>query len=134
MEVDDGKPKPPSTDGGETGVAAPAASGAPSRPLKVRIKTIKTSTGGITRTVTRVAPKGGAAGKGLDPKAQTGERKVLGNKAQKLEASPGHMTTTSQKVSALNALPKTVKRFQIACFGQSSIQNPKIFNILIKLN
>uniref|UniRef100_A0A3Q3KFF6 C2H2-type domain-containing protein n=1 Tax=Monopterus albus TaxID=43700 RepID=A0A3Q3KFF6_MONAL len=106
MEVDDDKPKPLSTDGGEAGIAAPAASGAPSRPLKVRIKTIKTSTGGITRTVTRVAPKGGAAGKSLDPKAQTGERKVLGNKANKAEVSPGHMmTTTSQKVSALNALP-----------------------------
>ncbi|TKS88327.1 Zinc finger protein 687b [Collichthys lucidus] len=126
MEVDDGKSKPLSTDGGEAGVAAAtAASGAPSRPLKVRIKTIKTSTGGITRTVTRVAPKGGAAGKGLDPKGQAGERKVLGNKAQKLEASPGHMTTTtSQKVSALNALPvSTLAASSVMLAAATKVQN-----------
>lgn len=122
MEVDDGKPKP---DGGEAGVAAaPSASGAPSRPLKVRIKTIKTSTGGITRTVTRVAPKGGTAGKGLDPKAQIGERKVLGNKAQKPDASPGHMTTTSQKVSALNALPvSTLAASSVMLAAATKVQN-----------
>ncbi|XP_019957506.2 zinc finger protein 687b isoform X1 [Paralichthys olivaceus] len=120
MEVDDGKPKPPSTDGD---VPAPAASGAPSRPLKVRIKTIKTSTGGITRTVTRVAPKGAAA-KGLDAKAQSGERKLLGNKAQKLEASPGHMTTTSQKVSALNALPvSTLAASSVMLAAATKVQN-----------
>ncbi|KAM8841071.1 zinc finger protein 687b isoform 1-T2 [Spinachia spinachia] len=124
MEVDDGKPKSLSTDGGEAGVAAPAASGAPARPLKVRIKTIKTSTGGITRTVTRVAPKGGAAGKGLDPKAQSGERKVLGNKAQKLEASQAHITTTSQKVSALNALPvSTLAASSVMLAAATKVQN-----------
>ncbi|XP_029370577.1 zinc finger protein 687b isoform X1 [Echeneis naucrates] len=124
MEVDAGKPKPVSTDSGEAGEAAPAASGAPSRPLKVRIKTIKTSTGGITRTVTRVAPKGGAAGKGLDPKAQSGERRMLGNKAQKLEASPGHMTTTSQKVSALNALPvSTLAASSVMLAAATKVQN-----------
>lgn len=122
MEVDDGKPKP---DGGEAGIAAaPSASGAPSRPLKVRIKTIKTSTGGITRTVTRVAPKGGTAGKGLDPKAQIGERKVLGNKAQKLDASTGHMTVTSQKVSALNALPvSTLAASSVMLAAATKVQN-----------
>lgn len=124
MEVDDGKPKPLTADGGEAAVSAPAASGAPSRPLKVRIKTIKTSTGGITRTVTRVAPKGGAAGKGLDPKGQTGERKVLGSKAQKLEASPGHITTASQKVSALNALPvSTLAASSVMLAAATKVQN-----------
>ncbi|XP_076847326.1 zinc finger protein 687a isoform X2 [Brachyhypopomus gauderio] len=52
----------------------------PSRPLKVRIKTIKSLTGNITRTVTRVAPKGAAGGatKGPDGvKIQLGARKVL---------------------------------------------------------
>ncbi|XP_041823204.1 zinc finger protein 687b isoform X2 [Melanotaenia boesemani] len=123
MEVGDGKPKPQPTDG-EVGVTAPAASGAPSRPLKVRIKTIKTSTGGITRTVTRVAPKGIAAGKSLDPKAQTGERKALGNKAQKAEASPGHMTTTNQKVSALNALPvSTLAASSVMLAAATKVQN-----------
>ncbi|XP_033980729.1 zinc finger protein 687b isoform X2 [Trematomus bernacchii] len=119
MDVDDGKPKPLSTDGGKA-AAAPAA-GAPARPLKVRIKTIKTSTGGITRTVTRVAAKGGAAGKGLDPK--TGERKVVGNKAQKLD-SPGHMTTNSQKVTALNALPvSTLAASSVMLAAATKVQN-----------
>ncbi|KAM6899888.1 zinc finger protein 687b isoform 2-T2 [Xenentodon cancila] len=124
MEVDDNKPKPLPSDGGESGIAAPAASGAPSRPLKVRIKTIKTSTGGITRTVTRVAPKGSPAGKGLDPKAQTGERKVLGNKASKPESSGGHITTTSQKVSALNALPvSTLAASSVMLAAATKVQN-----------
>ncbi|XP_072227259.1 zinc finger protein 687b isoform X2 [Leuresthes tenuis] len=124
MEVGDDKSKPLPTDGGETGISAPAASGAPSRPLKVRIKTIKTSTGGITRTVTRVAPKGGAAGKGLDSKPQAGERKALGNKTQKPEASPGHMTTTSQKVSALNALPvSTLAASSVMLAAATKVQN-----------
>ncbi|XP_065326794.1 zinc finger protein 687b isoform X2 [Pelmatolapia mariae] len=124
MEVDDGKTKPVSTDAGDAGDATPAASGTPSRPLKVRIKTIKTSTGGITRTVTRVAPKGGAAGKGADPKAQAGERKVLGNKAQKPESSPGHMTTPSQKVSALNALPvSTLAASSVMLAAATKVQN-----------
>lgn len=38
------------------------SSAVPSRPLKVRIKTVKTPTGNITRTVTRVAAKGAAVG------------------------------------------------------------------------
>ena len=72
MEVDEAKTKPESTGGGGVGTPATQSPGAPSRPLKVRIKTIKTSTGGITRTVTRVAPKGGAAaaGKGLEGKGR----------------------------------------------------------------
>lgn len=124
MEVDDGKTKPLATDTGEAVDATPAASGAPSRPLKVRIKTIKTSTGGITRTVTRVAPKGGAAGKSGDPKAQTGERKALGNKAQKPESTPGHMTTPSPKVSALNALPvSTLAASSVMLAAATKVQN-----------
>ncbi|KAM4550481.1 zinc finger protein 687b isoform 1-T1 [Fundulus diaphanus] len=124
MEVDDGKSKPPSADGGETGSAAPAPPGAPARPLKVRIKTIKTSTGGITRTVTRVASKGGAGGKGLDPKAQTGEHKLLANKAQKPEASPALTTTSSQKVSALNALPvSTLAASSVMLAAATKVQN-----------
>lgn len=45
-----------------------SSSAVPSRPLKVRIKTVKTPTGNITRTVTRVAAKGAAVGisKGSD--------------------------------------------------------------------
>ncbi|RVE67233.1 hypothetical protein OJAV_G00115470 [Oryzias javanicus] len=108
MEVSDGRTK---ADGGDAG-AAPAPPGAPSRPLKVRIKTIKTSSGGITRTVTRVAPKG----KGVDAKAQGGERKFLGN--QKPEA------TTSQKVSALNALPaSTLAASSVMLAAATKVQN-----------
>ncbi|XP_051926059.1 zinc finger protein 687b [Hippocampus zosterae] len=78
-EADEGKPKGVLPEG-----FSPAAPGAPSRPLKVRIKTIKTSTGGITRTVTRVAPKGGAGGKGPEPKGGS-ERRVLASKAAKAD-------------------------------------------------
>lgn len=126
MEVDDGKPKPPSTEGGGV-TPATAAPGAPSRPLKVRIKTIKTSTGGITRTVTRVAPKGGAAaGKGLDPKVQPGGRKVLANKGRKIEASSARMAATSQqqKVKALNALPvSTLAASSVMLAAATKVQN-----------
>lgn len=121
MEVDDGKPKSQAEPGA---AAAHAASGAPSRPLKVRIKTIKTSTGGITRTVTRVAAKGGAAEKGLDPKAQPGEGRVLGSKGPKTEAAPGLMTSTSQKVSALNALPvSTLAASSVMLAAATKVQN-----------
>ncbi|KAM3858083.1 zinc finger protein 687b [Diretmus argenteus] len=127
MDVDDGKPKPPSTEEGGASTPATAASGAASRPLKVRIKTIKTSTGGITRTVTRVAPKGGAAaGKGVDPKAQTGGRKVLANKTQKNEVSSAHMAATSQqqKVKALNALPvSTLAASSVMLAAATKVQN-----------
>ncbi|XP_068603007.1 zinc finger protein 687b [Brachionichthys hirsutus] len=116
MEEGDGKPKLVRGDAGTA--ASPAASGAPSRPLKVRIKTIKTSTGGITRTVTRVAPKGGAAGKGSDAKAQSGERK-----AQKAEAPPG-AGTASQKVAALNALPvSTLAASSVMLAAATKVQN-----------
>ncbi|XP_062867173.1 zinc finger protein 687b isoform X2 [Trichomycterus rosablanca] len=62
MEVDDESestqsPKIPNSAPNSSGPDAPDGS-APSRPLKVRIKTIKTPTGSITRTVTRVAGKG----------------------------------------------------------------------------
>ncbi|KAF7670086.1 hypothetical protein LDENG_00056640 [Lucifuga dentata] len=122
MEVDDGKSKSSSTEG-ETCTMASAPSGTPSRPLKVRIKTIKTSTGGITRTVTRVAAKG--TGKGLDPKAQAGERKVLANKSQKAEASAGHMSTSQQqKVKALNALPvSTLAASSVMLAAATKVQN-----------
>ncbi|KAA0710108.1 Zinc finger protein 687b [Triplophysa tibetana] len=76
---------------------AVAGGNAPSRPLKVRIKTIKTSTGGITRTVTRVAGKGGAAnaGKGTDAiKAQTGSRAGLGKGARKNDATASQVVKT----------------------------------------
>lgn len=48
------------------------SSAGPSRPLKVRIKTVKTPTGNITRTVTRVAAKGAA----LDTSKGSGGSKI----------------------------------------------------------
>lgn len=125
--------KPSSTDG-EKSSPAPALSGAPSRPLKVRIKTIKTSTGGITRTVTRVAPKGAAGGKGSDPKAQTGDQKALASKTQKAEASPGHMTS-SQKVSALNALPvSTLAASSVMLAAATKVQNKMASSEKVKVS
>uniref|UniRef100_A0A8C6S4J0 Zinc finger protein 687b n=1 Tax=Neogobius melanostomus TaxID=47308 RepID=A0A8C6S4J0_9GOBI len=96
--------------------STPAASGTPSRPLKVRIKTIKTSTGGITRTVTRVASKGGAE------KAQSGEHKLLSNKNTKND--PGQVNASSQKVSALNALPvSTLAASSVMLAAATKVQN-----------
>lgn len=71
-----------------------------SRPLKVRIKTIKTSTGSITRTVTHVAGKG-AAGKGtvnakVQPEGQT-------NKAQRAEPAGRMVKGSSLPPSTLEA-------------------------------
>ncbi|XP_072536588.1 zinc finger protein 687a [Salminus brasiliensis] len=66
---------------------------APSRPLKVRIKTVKTPTGNVTRTVTRVAAKGAAAGaaKGSDSsKIQLGGRKVVNRPKRSAPAMSGH--------------------------------------------
>lgn len=65
---------------------------APSRPLKVRIKTFKTSTGNVTRTVTRVAPKGAAAAsKGSDTsKIQLGGHKVTNRPKRSASAVSGN--------------------------------------------
>lgn len=68
-----------------SGETAPESS-APSRPLKVRIKTIKTSTGSITRTVTRVAGKGPDGSK-VQP--------VTASKTQKAESTAGRMVKGS---------------------------------------
>ncbi|XP_034016108.1 zinc finger protein 687b isoform X2 [Thalassophryne amazonica] len=126
MEVDD-KSKLLSAEGKDARIPASAASGASSRPLKVRIKTIKTSTGGITRTVTRVASKSGAAGgKGVDTKSQAGERKTLANKSQKTEIPSGHVATTSQqqKINALNTLPvSTLAASTVMLAAATKVQN-----------
>ncbi|MCI4395553.1 hypothetical protein PGIGA_G00182030 [Pangasianodon gigas] len=74
-----------------------------SRPLKVRIKTIKTSTGSITRTVTRVAGKG-AAGKGTDgTKVQPEGQTVNANKAQRAEPTGRMVKGSTLPVSTLEA-------------------------------
>uniref|UniRef100_A0A671PPQ2 Zinc finger protein 687-like n=1 Tax=Sinocyclocheilus anshuiensis TaxID=1608454 RepID=A0A671PPQ2_9TELE len=75
MEVDAAQSLPADAGSPSSGGKAVSGGNAPSRPLKVRIKTIKTSTGGITRTVTRVAGKGGTANADKDSsKSQTGSR------------------------------------------------------------
>ncbi|XP_051519623.1 zinc finger protein 687b isoform X2 [Myxocyprinus asiaticus] len=90
-----------------SGGKAIAGGNATSRPLKVRIKTIKTSTGGITRTVTRVAGKGGAAnaGKGTDAnKAQIGSRATPAKGTRKNDATAGQVVKCSTlPVSTLEA-------------------------------
>ncbi len=47
-----------------------------SKPLKVRIKTVKTSAGNITRTVSKVAPKGGISKGPGGSKAQAGAHRI----------------------------------------------------------
>lgn len=112
MDVEQTKSKASEVDTNST----PAASGTPSRPLKVRIKTIKTSTGGITRTVTRVASKAGA------DKAQSGEHKLLSNKIARND--PGQVNASSQKVSALNALPvSTLAASSVMLAAATKVQN-----------
>uniref|UniRef100_A0A8C1NAR9 Zinc finger protein 687b n=1 Tax=Cyprinus carpio TaxID=7962 RepID=A0A8C1NAR9_CYPCA len=84
MEVDAAQSLPADAGSPSSGGKAVSGGNAPSRPLKVRIKTIKTSTGGITRTVTRVAGKGGTANADKDAsKAQTGSRAVPAKGAKK---------------------------------------------------
>ncbi|XP_053480402.1 zinc finger protein 687a isoform X1 [Ictalurus furcatus] len=79
----------------------------PSRPLKVRIKTVKTPTGNITRTVTRVAAKGAAAGisKGPDgSKIPIGGRKAITRPKRPAAAMSGQAPdskTTMLPVSTL---------------------------------
>ncbi|KAJ8398521.1 hypothetical protein AAFF_G00427760 [Aldrovandia affinis] len=106
MDVDNGeniargaaqRGKPPSVVTATTTATSSAiVAAAPSRPLKVRIKTVKTSTGGITRTVTRVAPKGtGSAVTKDTSKAQSGGHK--GAIRSKKTSAP---TSTSQAASS----------------------------------
>ncbi|XP_041708881.1 zinc finger protein 687b-like isoform X1 [Coregonus clupeaformis] len=77
MEVVDGRQTGDTETAPANAMTTPTA---PVRPLKVRIKTVKTPTGSITRTVTRVASKGagGTPSKGTDSsKPSPGGRKVL---------------------------------------------------------
>ncbi|XP_028820238.1 zinc finger protein 687b [Denticeps clupeoides] len=76
---------------------------ASSRPLKVRIKTIKTPTGSITRTVVASKGAGLAAGKNLDPsKSQPGARTVAVNRVRKTNAA-GRKSSVPLPVSTLEA-------------------------------
>ncbi|KAJ8335070.1 hypothetical protein SKAU_G00407090 [Synaphobranchus kaupii] len=81
----------------------------PSRPLKVRIKTIKTPTGSITRTVTRVAPKGAASAAGKaqpgPAKVQPGSRKVASRPRRVADASSGHTLSPQQQTAKTAMLP-----------------------------
>ncbi|KAB5587102.1 hypothetical protein PHYPO_G00009050 [Pangasianodon hypophthalmus] len=83
------------------------SSAVPSRPLKVRIKTVKTPTGNITRTVTRVAAKGAAVSisKGPDgSKIPIGGRKGVSRPkrpAAAMSGQPQDSKTTVLPVSTL---------------------------------
>ncbi|XP_066531711.1 zinc finger protein 687b [Hoplias malabaricus] len=95
-------------------------SAVPSRPLKVRIKTIKTPTGSITRTVTRVAGKGASANtsKSMDTvKVQPGGRAVPANRARKTEA------TTAQVVKGSNLPMSTLEASNAMLAAASKAQN-----------
>ncbi|KAI1885958.1 hypothetical protein AGOR_G00209110 [Albula goreensis] len=117
MEVGDGvnivrgasaRGKPPPADTTSTAVASSTAvPGAPSRPLKVRIKTVKTSTGGITRTVTRVAPKGAGSAVSKDTsKGQTGGQKGPSRpKRTNTATSTGQAASSQQHFAKGSILP-----------------------------
>lgn len=83
------------------------SSAVPSRPLKVRIKTVKTPTGNITRTVTRVAAKGAAGATSKSPdgsKIPIGGRKGVSRPKRPAEAMSGQpqdSKTTMLPVSTL---------------------------------
>ncbi|XP_023657160.1 zinc finger protein 687a isoform X1 [Paramormyrops kingsleyae] len=109
MDVDDGD-KSSTIVVTNTAVASKGTTGTPSRPLKVRIKTVKTSTGGITRTVTRVAPKGAgcASAKAGDSKAQPGGRKDASRPRKANIASSVRQPASQQQNSKGTILPVSV--------------------------
>ncbi|KAM6967470.1 zinc finger protein 687a [Aplochiton taeniatus] len=100
MDFDDGgQAKKENTSSGSSSVVGTAKASAAvlspsSRPLKVKIKTVKTPTGSITRTVTRVAPKAGGPADGSKPAA--GEHKVM-NRPKRMAVKPA---LTYQEASA----------------------------------
>ncbi|XP_048009387.1 zinc finger protein 687a isoform X2 [Megalobrama amblycephala] len=71
------------------------------KPLKVRIKTVKTSAGNITRTVSKVAPKGGASKGPGGSKVQAGARKSVHRVQKSGAASQGPPQVTMLPVSTL---------------------------------
>lgn len=119
MEVNTAQSLPADTGSSpSTGGKAVAGSNVPSRPLKVRIKTIKTSTGGITRTVTRVAGKGGAANAGKD-----GSKSQTGNRANPAKGARKNDTTAGQVVKS-SALPvSTLEASSAMLAAASKVQN-----------
>ncbi|KAL1259272.1 hypothetical protein QQF64_009849 [Cirrhinus molitorella] len=64
-----------------------------SKPLKVRIKTVKTSAGNITRTVSKVAPKGGTAKGPVGSKVQAGTRRIQRSGAAPQRLAQGSKVT-----------------------------------------
>ncbi|XP_030640710.1 zinc finger protein 687a [Chanos chanos] len=126
MEVDEaGKAAAPVPVVSTSAKATGSSQGALSRPLKVRIKTIKTPTGSITRTVTRVAPRAQGGGpRGQDgPKNQPEGRKVItrpkrpaatalgqaaGSKVTVLPVSTLHDASTAMLMAASKAQNKIV--------------------------
>lgn len=71
------------------------------KPLKVRIKTVKTSAGNVTRTVSKVAPKGGASKGPGGSKVQAGARKAVHRVQKSGAASQGPPQVTMLPVSTL---------------------------------
>ncbi|KAJ8290031.1 hypothetical protein GJAV_G00007950 [Gymnothorax javanicus] len=79
---------------------------ASSRPLKVRIKTVKSSSGGITRTVTRVAAKGvGSLGSKDASKAQSVGHKGANRPKRTTPSSSGQAVNSHQQFTKSSILP-----------------------------
>ncbi|XP_060777568.1 zinc finger protein 687a isoform X2 [Neoarius graeffei] len=83
------------------------SSAIPSRPLKVRIKTVKTPTGNITRTVTRVAAKGAAGATSKGPngsKIPIGSRKGVSRPKRPAEAMSGQPQNSKATILPVSTL------------------------------
>ncbi|KAJ8354712.1 hypothetical protein SKAU_G00222790 [Synaphobranchus kaupii] len=79
-----------------TATTSTTTAAAASRPLKVRIKTVKSSTGGITRTVTRVAAKGAGSAVSKD----TSKAQSVGHKGANRPKKTSTPSSTSQAVGS----------------------------------
>lgn len=98
-ETEEKSTEPSLVDSASEGVTNSSKTSA--KPLKVRIKTVKTSAGNITRTVSKVAPKGGASKGPGGSKVQAGGRKSV-HRIQRSGAAPqGPHQMTMLPVSTL---------------------------------
>ncbi|XP_062848846.1 zinc finger protein 687a [Trichomycterus rosablanca] len=120
------------TDPDEEKASAPVnpASAVSARPLKVRIKTVKTPTGNVTRTVTRLATKG-ATGKGSEIKIQGGKmatrpKRPANSMSHKPQDSKTPMLPVSTLQDASSAMLFAASKIQkvAATLSASSTSSP----------
>ncbi|KAG9275858.1 zinc finger protein 687a [Astyanax mexicanus] len=129
VDMEEQQPVPiPVASAGQKGLGT---STAPSRPLKVRIKAVKTPTGNVTRTATRLAAKGAAKGatKGSEStKMQLGGRKVVTRPKRAASAasenSPVLPVSTLQDASTAMLFAASKVQKVSATLSVSSVKKP----------